>query len=283
MAGNTPKAKAIGTQLRVARGKRSQRDVATQLGWNHLKIHRAETGERPLEPDDLGDLIVALGAPLDIATKLMSMASSDDDRGWFASGRTEQQRQADALLGLEAVATRIVTVSPLLVPGPLQHPAYTRSILRRAGVPEVEIARRVAERQGRGPASFQRREDPAELIAFVDAGVFKRTLGDHELLDLQLDLLLVLSELPTVTIRAIPFNAEWTAELEGPFSVLYGPDSTVIHREDRLAGLFLHDPDQVKVYTDTLPQLEEVAMSPAATARLIAESKSPGAKEETTT
>jgi hypothetical protein len=60
-------------------------------------------------------------------------------------------------------------------------------------------------------------------------------------------------------------------------------DSTVVHREDRLSGLMLHEPDQVAVYEAALPRLEEVAMSPAATAELIAEARSPAPKEGTTT
>lgn len=275
MAGNTPKAKEIGRQLRLARGPLSQRDLATRLDWNHLKIHRAETGERPLPPDDLSALLVALDVPLELATKLMAMTNDVEASVWNASGATEQQRQTDALLGLEAEATKIVTVSPLLAPGALQDPGYTRLIMRQAGIPESEIPRRVAERQGRRPASVLRRVDPTELVAFVDVSVFYRTLGNRAVLVDQLDLLLELGRLANVTIRAVPFEAEWSAELEGPFSVIYGPDSTVIHREDPLAGLFLHDPAQVKRYTDTLPQLEKVAMSPAATAELIAERKSP--------
>lgn len=283
MAGNTPKAKAIGADLRRARGTVTQRDLAARVGWNHLKIHRAETGERPLSAEDLSALLIALDVPLAVATKLMAMTNNVEDNVWNASGSTEQQRQLDALLGLEADAVEIVTVSPLLVPGALQAPEYTRLIMKQAGVPDGEIPRRVAERQGRRSASILRRINPPRFTAYVDEGVFHRTLGDRDVLNHQLDLLLELGALDNVDIRAIPFGAEWSAELEGPFSVLRSSDSTVIHREDRLAGLMLHDPAQVQVYMDALPRLEEVAMSPAATAELIAKEKSPSPEEETTT
>jgi hypothetical protein len=160
MAGNTPKAKAIGADLAVARKAvgHTQRSLTEKLGWRtHLKIHRAETGERPLSSEDLSDVLVALDVPLELATKLMAMTNNVEARVWNASGATEQQRQTDALLGLEAEAVKIVTVSPLLAPGALQDPGYTRLIMRQAGVPESEIPRRVAERQGRRAATIFRR------------------------------------------------------------------------------------------------------------------------------
>lgn len=284
MAGNTPKAKAIGADLRKARGSLTQRDVAARVGWNHLKIHRAETGERPLAADDLAALLAALDAPLELATKLMAMTNNVEDRVWNASGSTEQQRQLDALLELEARATHIVSVSPLLPPGLLQTPEYTRLIMEQGGVPAS--ARRVAERQGRRAATIFRRgtdRPPAHLTAFIDEGVLRRALGNQTVLDQQLDELLELGRLDNVAIRVIPFDAEWSAALEGPFSLIRDVEGAVVHREDRLSGLMLHEPDQVAVYEAALPRLEEVAMSPAATAELIAEVRSPAPKEETTT
>jgi transcriptional regulator with XRE-family HTH domain len=283
MAGNTPKAKTIGAQLRRAREAAglTQRQLQELLGWsNHLRIHRAETGERPLSADDLSDLLVKLDAPVELATKLVTMTNNVEDSSWFAAGTTEQQRQLDALLELESTATEIVAVSPLLVPGLLQTPEYTRLIMEQAGVPAS--ARRVAERQGRRAATILRR-NPATLTAFLDEAVLHRTLGNPDVLSHQLEELLTLGALPNVEVRVIPLRAGWSAALEGPFSLLRGLDSTVVHREDRLAGLMLHDPNQVQAYEIALPLLEEVAMSPAETAELIAEVKSPAASEEEST
>lgn len=287
MAGNTPKAKAIGADLREVRKAAglTQRQLQERLGWKtHLTIHRAETGERPLSADDLSALLVAIDAPLALATKLVAMTNNVDDSVWNASGSTEQQRQLDALLELEARATSIISVSPLLAPGLLQRPEYTRLIMEQGGVPAS--ARRVAERQGRRAATIFRRDPdraPAHLTAFIDEGVLHRSLGDRLVLDHQLDELLELGQLDNVVIRVIPFDAGWSAALEGPFSLIRAQDSAVVHREDRLSGLMLHEPDQVAVYEAALPRLEEVAMSPAATAELIAEVRSPAPKEGTTT
>lgn len=286
MAGNTPKAKAIGTDLRNARQAAglTQRELQAKVGWKtHLAIHRAETGERPLGADQLSELLVALDVPLELGTKLVAMTNDVGDSSWQAFGSTEQQRQLDALIGLEADAAAITNVSPLLVPGLAQTPEYTRLIMEQAGVPAGEIARRVAERQGRRHATILRR-NPAHLSAFIDQSVLYRTLGDAAVLEHQLDLLIDLGKLDNVEIRVIPFGARWSAALETPFSVITAADgSTVVHREDRLAGLFLHEPEQVHAYETALPKVAEVAMSPAQSAELIAEvMKSPAATEETT-
>lgn len=251
----------------------SQRDLQLKLGWkSHLKIHRAETGERPLTPDDLSDLLVALDAPLELGTKLVAMThDAENDNPWLGYGPQELQRQIDALLELESGATDITTVASLLMPGLLQTPDYTRRIMAQAGVPAGEIARRVAERQGRRPATIFRRE-PVNLTAFIDQSVFYRSLGDRAMLAEQLDLLQDLDKLDNVEIRAIPFDAGWSTALETPFSMIKAADgSTVVHREDRLAAVFFHEPSQVHAYETALPKVAEVAMSPAATAELIAE------------
>lgn len=288
MAGNSPKAKAIGAGVREVRKAAglTQRQLQERLGWKtHLTIHRAESGERPLSADDLSALLVALDAPLELATKLVAMTNNVEDSVWNASGSTEQQRQLDALLELEARATSIISVSPLLAPGLLQRPEYTRLIMEQGGVPAS--ARRVAERQGRRAATIARRDTerpPAHLTAFIDEGVLRRSLGNRLVLDRQLDEFLELGKLDNVVIRVIPFDAEWNAALEGPFSLIRADEgSAVVHREDRLSGLMLHEPDQVAVYEAALPRLEEVAMSSAATAELIAEVRSPTPREETTT
>src|SRR5213075_2060659 len=138
MAGNNPKAAAIGADLRRARqaAHLTQRQLAEKLGWNYVRIHRAETGERPLPATEVGEFLAAVEAPVELAAKLVDMTHDAGTLNpWWGVGTLELQRQIDALLELESVATAITAVAPLLVPGLLQTPDYTRRIMVQAGVP----------------------------------------------------------------------------------------------------------------------------------------------------
>jgi len=294
MAGNTPKTKALGVELRRHRNTvdiemRSTGDegmplrkLAGRLGVSHVTIQRWETGERAPAPEEVSAYLAVLEVPVKRREELIEMAR-DMDNGIWLSVRPRREDQLGALLELESTAKTIATVSPLLVPGLLQTADYTRAIMSDGAVPAGEIATRVAVRIGRREA-ITRRRAPVHLNAFIGEAVLYQNLGGPTVMAEQLETLLELGKLPNVEIRAIPMSAPWHAGLEGPFSVLTSADGeqpVVVHIENRLAGLFHHDPAEVRAYETALPRVAEVAMSPADTAGLIARVMSPTMEERT--
>lgn len=273
MAGTTPKSRALGAELRKAREAAglTVRGLGDLLEISHATVSRWETGDRTVKPENVSAYLVACKAPAELRDELVEMSRSTGGTRWLSMDMPEQKHQLAALLEIEANATAIWNVAPLLVPGLLQTGEYVFAVMKESGVPADEIHTRVATRVGRQHA-ITRRRSPVMLHAFIGEAVLHGGIGGAEVMSDQLDALLELGRLPNVAIRVIPTTSVWHAGLEGMFTYTESADgSPVVHLETRVSGLFLHEPEDVRAYKDALPRLAEVAMSPADSAELIAE------------
>ena len=271
MAGTTPKARALGAELRAAREASGLglRQLADLLETSHATVSRWETGARSPKPEHVAAYLAKVDASAEQREQLVELARDPDGPHWLSVGMPDQQRQLAALLEIEREATCITAVSPLLIPGLLQTAGYAREIMRTGGVPASEVDTRVAVRLGRRDAIPRR--DPALLRAFIGEAVLNQLIGSPEIMVDQLEALLKYAELDNVDLRVIPTRCGWHPGLEGPFSLAEFHDRTpVVHLENRVSALFLHEPDEVQAYETALDRVREVAMSPDATSRLIA-------------
>lgn len=270
MAGTTPKARAIGTELRAAREAAGigLRELADQLETSHATVSRWETGARSPKPEYVAAYLAKVGASAELREQLVELARDPDGSHWLSVGMPDQHRQLATLLEIEREATRIATVSPLLIPGLLQTGDYARAIMTTGGVPAAEIDTRVAVRVGRREAITRR--NPAHLRAYIGEPVLAQMIGGPAIMFDQLQALQKYGELDNVEIRIIPTRTDWHPGLEGPFSLAeFRQRNPVVHLENRVSALFLHEPAEVDAYQAALDRMEEIAMSSAASAELI--------------
>lgn len=126
-------------------------------------------------------------------------------------------------LETEAAAVREVTLS--YVPGLLQTSAYTRAVFEASMVRRTKsvIANQVETRKLR-----QRRltdEDrPLNLIGLIDESALRRLEATPALKAEQLEHLVIMSDLPTVTLRVLPEEIGIHGGLTGAFTLLEFPD-----------------------------------------------------------
>ncbi|MCU1686093.1 MAG: helix-turn-helix protein [Amycolatopsis sp.] len=272
MAGTTPKARAIGAELRRAREDAglSARQLAIKLGVAHTTVGRWESGERGPRPTDVATVLTALGASNALREELVELSRDSDGRHWVASGLPEQQRQLAALLELERDANRIVNVSPLLIPGLLQTSGYARAIIGAGGVPADQVETRVAVRIGRRDVIMRR--NPAVLLAIIDESALRRNVGGPAVMVDQLRALDEASRWGNVEVRIVPVDAGWHPALEGPFVLIELADrSPVVQIENRRSALFFHEPVDVEAYQQAIKSVLNVALSPADSRGLIAD------------
>lgn len=270
MAGTTPKARALGAELRKAREDAGLglRQLAEMLDISHATLSRWETGNRSPRTEDVAAYLAKVDVPSEQRDELIELARDPDGAHWLSVGMPEQHRQLATLLEIERAATRIITVSPLLIPGLLQTGPYARTVITAGAATDVDT--RVAVRLGRREAIT--RTDPVELQAFIGEPVLYQNLGGREVMLEQLRTLVTLAELDNVTIRVLPTEADWHPGLEGPFAIAEFADrGPVVHLENRISGLFLHEPDEVEPYESALDRVEDVAMSPRDSTGLIAD------------
>jgi len=271
MARNTtPKAMALGAKIRSVRedADLSQRGAAKKLGIANSTMSRIESGETPPTPEELADMLKTLGATETETEEILELASDTSGNAWLAVTLPEQRAQLSALLDFEQMATRITSVAPLLIPGLLQSSGYARAVMRAAGVPDDEIETRVAVRMGR--RDILTRAEPANLLAIIGENVLRRPIGGTRTLAEQLDHLLKMAELPNITVRVTPDDANWHPALYGPFLLLENSTTSLVHLENQRSGLFLNDDGDLAAYMEAVETTLSVALDAEQTSALIA-------------
>jgi len=274
MVGNTgtPKARALGAELRAARERAgvSQRALSRQLGIANSTLSRWEDGHRMPPVEDVAAILGILGVSGEQREHLLQLARNPDSSHWVSVGMPDQQRQLAALLEFERTATRITDVSPLLITGMLQTADYARAIMVSGGVPPMEVPTRVAVRVGR--REMLHRDDPVHLVAVVGEAALRTMIGGPEVMAEQLRFLVKVSALPNVDLRVLPLDIGWNPSLEGPFVLLEFERATpIVHLENRRSAMFLHEKEDVDAYRLAVDSVLAAAMSPEESSEVIAE------------
>ncbi|MQA02776.1 MAG: helix-turn-helix domain-containing protein [Streptosporangiales bacterium] len=171
----------------------------------------------------------------------------------------------------EEVASSIHTYQAHLMPGLLQHPAYTRAVMasHRPPLPATEVEARVAFRTSR--QEVLARDDPPWLWAVIDEAVLHRALGGVEVMRSQLDHLLGLLASHTITVQVLPFAAATSPAMGTSFTLLSIPGDADHVYVDTLTGGQAHraDASAVGAFQVAFDYLREAALSAATSVALI--------------
>ena len=267
----TPKARALGNAIRQAREDQglSLRAFGARISRNIGQISRWENGEHTPKPEHVAQMLTALGIKGERFDTIIKLARGADEARWVATTLPEQAQQLAALVDCEKNATRIVDVSPLIMPGLLQTESYIRAVMETGDVPLSELPDRVATRVGR--REILNPPNPVRLIALIGEGALRQVIQSRDILVEQLRYLFSFTTWPNVEIRIIPLSRGWHPALEGPFMLIESRESgPVVHLENRRSGLFLHDKADVCSYQEAVDKVLDVAIDTEESTRLIA-------------
>src|SRR5579863_10069163 len=188
--------------LRTEKGWTAEQ-VAERLLVSPSKISRLENGHRGTSARDIRDLCNLYGVDDGERQRLLQLAREGKQRAWWQPLGLPYS----AYVGLEEAATSISDYGLSVVPGLLQTADYARTVVEAAvpkWVPEV-VEQRVEGRMTRQQLLI--RENAPHFEAVVDESVLHRTVGSPAIMRAQLERLLELSELPSVTLQVIPYDA----------------------------------------------------------------------------
>ncbi|MEV0679346.1 helix-turn-helix transcriptional regulator [Actinosynnema sp. NPDC050436] len=272
MIRSTAKAMALGAKIRAAREAAglTQRVVCRRTGIHPGTMTRHESGERPPGEPAVAAILDAIGVTGADREEILDLARDEPATGstWVAVSLPEQRAQLEALVQIEQLATDVVDVSPLVVPGLLQVSGYARAIMRGGAVPEHEIATRVAIRMGR--RDILTRARPVRYRAFIAEHVLHQRFGDPADQAEQLAHLLAMARLPHVELRVFRLDSAWNDAMDGPFSLLtLGEGETIIQLENRVSTVFAQEKADVERFQLAVERLGAVCLSAGETVGLI--------------
>ncbi|MBB2933074.1 transcriptional regulator with XRE-family HTH domain [Amycolatopsis bartoniae] len=265
--GPTARRMILGTQLRRLREAAgvTRAQAAWEIRASESKISRMELGRVGCKERDVVDLLTMYGvhdpAEREWAVEMVKQANRP---GWWRSFNDTLPTWFDNYIGLEEAATRIRTYELMFVPGLLQTESYARAVISRGNPdnPDPTIEGRVAIRMRRqklltGPK-------PPRLWAVLDEAVLHRPVGGMAVLKEQLEHLLEVIKLPTISLQIVPFDMSGYA-VESAFSLLQfaEPELPNIAYLEHLNGAsYLEKADELELYGRAFDRLTVDAETP---------------------
>lgn len=238
-------------------------EVAKRIGVSTSTVSRAESGKRAMSAEDLASMLTLYGANRPLRKAMLKLHAEADKPGLVDRGELHLHEDLEKWIGFEQDAVRIHNYQPLLIPGLLQTFPYARAVI--AGVDlsltEQDIDDRVATRIAR--QALLRQTDPPFLIVLLHEAALRHQVGGPEVMRDQLGYLIESSFRATVTIQVIPAGIDAHAGMDGPFVLMnYVGLPSLVHLENKVASLYLDEPDDVETYRLAFDSLLAVALSP---------------------
>lgn len=242
--------------------------AAARLGWSSAKVSRIETAHSPVSVADLRRMLEIYRVRDSEAERLVELARTSRQRGWWDNYVGEAPSEFGTFLGLEAEASSISSFSALVVPGLLQTDDYARAVLRSLLLlPPREVERLVEVRRIRRDLLYQADKAPLVLHAIFDESILRRQIGGLDVLRDQLrHLARVATDLANVDLQVLPHAAGAHPALTGPFVILRFPNSgdpEIVNVELLDSHVFIEDEKAVYRYTLAFDELAAKALDPA--------------------
>ncbi|MGC0418277.1 transcriptional regulator with XRE-family HTH domain [Embleya sp. AB8] len=256
---------ALGQRLREIRKDAglTARALAGLAGWHESKCSRIEHGRTPPSDADIRvwtELCDARGQTADLIAVARGIAGMYVE--WQRMERSGLRPAQESVLPLWERTRWFRTYSSWLVPGPLQTRAYTRALLsairdRRALPDDLEAA--VAVRMDKQRMIH---EGGRRFAIVMEESVLRHRIGGAETMVEQLNHLITLTSLPSISLGIVPLTANRTALW--PVEDFWIFDREQVNVELVSAFLTITQPREIGMYAETFAGLAEPAVYGAA-------------------
>ncbi|MFI6930439.1 helix-turn-helix domain-containing protein [Streptomyces sp. NPDC050287] len=228
----------VGRQLKLRREAVAMRaaDFGESVGYGEDMVYKIEAGKRIPRPEYLDKADEVLGAGGLLA------AMKEDVK------KVRYPKKVRDLAQMEAKAVEIGVYECNSINGLLQTAEHARALFEAAqpAYSQDDVERMVAARVAR-QSVFGR--EPAPAINFVlEEAPLRRQVGGTMVWRRQLERLLDVGRLRTVTLQVMPTNTDAHPGLDGRIELLKFPDGTAVGRSDgAFNGRPASDPRQLRV------------------------------------
>lgn len=267
----------VGSQLR--RLRESAGVTPDQAGYEiratRSKISRMEHGRVGFKDRDVADLLALYGVTDEqVQIRMLALARQANSTGWWSKYDDVLPDWFEGYVGLEGAASVIRSFELQFVHGLFQTADYARAVtlLGHKSASAEEIDRRVSLRLKR--QDLLTVPEPPRVWSVIDEAALRRPVGGRAVMRAQLDHLTEVAALPNVTIQVVPFGSGGHAAASGSFAILRFAEPElpdVVYIEQLTTALYLEKPDEVDRYMEVMNHLSTQALTPAQTARFLAE------------
>jgi transcriptional regulator with XRE-family HTH domain len=252
-------------------------DVGTILGWSKAKVSRYELAQSGLKPGDVARLLDVYRVQDRRREQLLALAEEATLKGWWEVYSDVLTEGHMAFIGLEAEATAILEWHINVIPGLLQTEQYAREILsgynRVATISPRTIERRLETRLIR--QQLLTRDESLKYEVILDESVLHRQRGNRSVMHSQLRRLADAAELPSVTIRILPFYRSHGLAVDSFAILKFGKAyETILHNVVSIehlssSELYVEGDTDTNTFELAFKHLEKESLSPSDSRELI--------------
>ncbi|MEU8141844.1 helix-turn-helix transcriptional regulator [Nonomuraea sp. NPDC048901] len=251
-------------------------DLKARLGWSTSKVSRIENARIGISAEDLDILLNLYQATAADRQRLVTLLDHSPAHPWWRASSTPPN-DFHQYLDFEAVADLIEEWEIRVVPGLFQVADYARCLLNawkriESTLTPRELEERVTLRMRRQDRVTS--DHPLQLNTIIDESVLLRRIGDATVMHAQLVRLLEISELPNVTLRVLPLDADREI-MDGSFLLIkLSPGEEVeqrlLYMDNVGSGTISTDETHIYQFQRAFENLADHALPPELTRDLIA-------------
>lgn len=266
-AGGSPKARNLGAELRKAREDAdiAAIELARKLDITRARLQRWEVGTTVPTAEDVASYLAHVGTTRQHRERVVELARDVDNGNFITSDVPGLRTELTTLIEFERACTRILDVSPLLVPGLLQTTGYIRAVMSGIGVEDVH--RRLGVRLERqGVLTQGRSKSRTQFTSYIAEGCLREPIGGCHVMAEQLRHIVNLAEsYSNIEIRVIPSGLDFVHPASmGPFVLFEFPSAApIVHLEHFRSAAFVHGTREVRAYEQAETGLRNAALSTA--------------------
>lgn len=252
----------------------SRENAGAKLDCSPSKISRIENGDVGVRRRDLEELLDLYGlADAEERAKLVDLARESRERGGWWIKYTDLPKAYLKYIEFESVARSIRWFEMSTVPGALQIPEFTESLIRGSdpSFTADELVRQLDVRRERQKA-LTAPGGPDCAFVLGEAAIRYRVGGD-DVWRQQLRHLLELADRPNIRIQVLSFDHGAHEAMAGSFQIMHHqkPDPAVVNCEGFAGHFVMDDPVDVERCSQVFDRLSASALSPQLSLKLIAE------------
>ncbi len=261
MSGRPQQARqALGARLREIRldAGLTARALARLAGWHFTKVSKLEHGARRPSVDDIRAWCRCCRAE-DQVTDLIAAARGIDAlyTEWRRQMRAGMRHFQDSLRPLYEQTLVFRVYETTFIPGLLNTAGYATAILRFwAGLMNLpaDVETALAARMDRQNVLYS---SERRFLFMLEEQALRTRVGGAEVMAGQLERLLTLMSLPTISLGIIPQAGDRHALAQGSFWIF---DDTRVQLETVSAGLEITQPAEISLYAQVFDLLQRSAV-----------------------
>ncbi|MFI0937838.1 helix-turn-helix domain-containing protein [Streptomyces sp. NPDC021020] len=264
------RSRRLGATLRRYReaARLDQAQAGEYIAGSKAKISRIESGESSARPGDVRLLLELYGVE-DAAVRsgLEQLARDSNKRGWWLDQPWSLTPEYADLIAMESDASYIRSWQPVMVPGLLQIPEYTRLLLDSGLVAysDAEADDILATRQARKRVIDV---DGTQLAAIIWEPALTSPMPDVEAHRAQLRHLRDAAGRQNISLQVLPMD-EWQAARACQHFVMFSfgpePAAEAVSLDTLSSSVILEGPEDLARYARAFEALRSAALTPTQT------------------